>query len=471
LPSGPVAKETGDVRVSALHRGWTLMVLLSVIAAPGVAFSRASWADGGGSELWRKMLPGFRSLEPFVATSPDGRRVFVGAVSPEQFDRYTAAAYDAGSGTLLWASTYLLHDNAFLAGVAVSPDGSKGFLTGGIGYGPTADIAVVAFDAATGAGLWRSIDDGPAHGEDVALALAASRDGSKQFVTGHTRQPGIFEDYDFVTIAYDASTGSRLWSAVYDGPAAKDDTALAVASTTDGSAVLVTGGSNTTATVSATVTIAYDAASGARRWISRFEPKDQDSEGRALAVAPDGIGAFVVGTGFVTIAYDVATGAQRWVTRDGSPGAGGGDRANSVAVGPDGSVVFVTGESLEADSQDYATVAYDTVTGNELWVSRYGGPTLKRDAAWHVLAAPDGSKVFVTGTSYGIHGYLRYATVAYDATTGFELWVARQDSPAGAPAPSEHVSLALSADGSAVYTSGTVWALTGAWFATIAYAT
>ena len=46
-----------------------------------------------------------------------------------------------------------------------------------------------------------------------------------------------------------------------------------------------------------------------------------------------------------------------------------------AGVSPDGSKVFVTGYSVgSASGYDYATVAYDASTGSELWVKRYDGP-------------------------------------------------------------------------------------------------
>src|SRR5262249_2377066 len=100
------------------------------------------------------------------------------------------------------------------------------------------------------------------------------------------------------------------------------------------------------------------AVRGTRLWVSRY---DGASRGRAAAVAasPDGSTVFVAGTvdagagssDDVTVAYDAATGARLWASR--YAGTGGFNAATAVAVSPDGKTVFVTGGT---------TVAYNAAT-------------------------------------------------------------------------------------------------------------
>ena len=68
--------------------------------------------------------------------------------------------------------------------------------------------------------------------------------------------------------------------------------------------------------------------------------------------------------------------------------------------------------------------------GDQLWVARYDGPGHGGDFAYAVEASPDGSRVFVTGDSYGGSSTLDdYLTIAYDPRTGGMLWKARYDGP------------------------------------------
>ena len=62
-----------------------------------------------------------------------------------------------------------------------------------------------------------------------------------------------------------------------------------------------------------------------------------------------------------------------------------------MAVSPDGKTVFVTGYSYgtTAGEVDYATVAYSAATGAQLWVERYIGPSLQGFAT-SVAVSPGG---------------------------------------------------------------------------------
>jgi len=93
-----------------------------------------------------------------------------------------------------------------------------------------------------------------------------------------------------------------------------------------------------------------------------------------------------------------------------------------------GTTVFVTGRSFGpiGEGRDFATVAYSAIDGHELWVSRYDGPARgeeeSNDEAYSIVVSPDGERMFVTGSSGGIRSDGDYATIAYNAADGTELW-------------------------------------------------
>jgi PQQ-like domain len=326
-----------------------------------------------------------------------------------------------------------------------------------------------AGQAASGARQWLRRYNGAANGQDYASSVAVSR--TRVFVTGTIL--GQLDKARYATVAYSAATGRQLWVRQY-----KYGYAYSIVVNTAGTAVFVTGGGGT---------VAYRAATGRQLWARR---KLRDGRVDSIAVNAAGTAVFVTGLIHGTAAYSAATGRQLWASSSGG---------NSVAVNHRGTAVFVTGDSLTAYSAatgtqlwarpipghapgllvavnaagttvfvtgggvtpadarlQYATAAYSASTGTQLWASYYTLPGDTLDAATSVVVNPAGTAVFVTGIRefFGPNDLLGdYATVAYDAATGSQLWVrgyagATNDTGFLPPA------LAVSPDGTRVYFTG-----------------
>src|SRR6266511_96949 len=140
---------------------------------------------GGGDKLWLDRYDGGGLEDAFdVAASPDGSTVFVTGESDYE---YVTFAYDSITGSTLWARRYSGPGSTYnlALDIEVTPDGSKVFVTGYSSTPTTGDdYATVAYDARTGTPLWASRFDGPDHAQDLPEGLAVSPDGSKVFVTG-----------------------------------------------------------------------------------------------------------------------------------------------------------------------------------------------------------------------------------------------------------------------------------------------
>ena len=241
------------------------------------------------------------------------------------------------------------------------------------------------------------------HGYDRATALGVSPDGSTVYVTGESNGTN---GADYATLAYSASTGAKLWLKRFGG---SGSFANDLQVSPDGSVVFVTGGSGSTGSGYDYTTVAYAASTGAKMWAGRYDGMAHgDDAALALTVSPGGSKVFVTGyspgatTGFdyATVAYATATGTELWAKRYNGPG-NGDDYGQALGVAPDGSAVFVTGMSPGSASVDYATVAYDASTGAKLWLKRHDGTGHSTDHGRALGVSPDGSTVFVTGTSFG----------------------------------------------------------------------
>jgi outer membrane protein assembly factor BamB len=373
------------------------------------------------------------------------------ALSPQRALASASRAPSSASvpgGTQLWAANY--HGNAQVShavAAAASPDGATVYVTG---LTDLAHFSTLAYNAATGAARWTVTFYGRGYSQPSAMAV--SPDGSKLFVTGFTTPPGACCADQFVTVAYDAATGTRLWVARTFSIANVGSLATAVAISPDGSTVFAAGSAGENP-----VLVAYNATTGAQEWVSRYRvPLGAPGTEEGVAVSPDGSVAFLTGSfreppagpKFATVAYNAATGAQLWAqTAKGSTGS------RDVAVSPDGSAVFVSGTVPKVSGGSaVTTTAYAIATGTPLWTRRYHGPG--PDSAPNAVAiSPDGSRLFVAGQSSGPAGP-DFATVAYATAGGATLWSRSRPTGQVQFSPIGAVDIGTSPDGTRVFVTG-----------------
>jgi dienelactone hydrolase len=358
--------------------------------------------------------------------------------------------------------------------IAASPDGAKVFVTG-TSDGTNDDFVTIAYNASIGDGLWQRRYNGPSSGNDRGVDVAVSPDSTRVYVTGYSEAgtTGI----DYTTFAYNAATGATLWQARYNGLGNASDYPTAIGVSPDGSRVFVTGYSYGGTINYDYATVGYNALTGAFLWERRFDGTDHGSDyAQDLVVSPDSSRVYVTGyadmggTGndYVTTGIDAATGASLWAANYNSSGSNS-DYADSVAVSPNGSRVFVTGYSYGGSSSyDYATISINAVTGAKQWFRRYNGPDDDADYGEAVAASPDGTRVFVTGYSDGGTSSYDYATLSYSVSTGALLWSKRYNGTGNGSDHAEAIMVTL--DGSAVYATGYAFSTTsGNDYASVAY--
>jgi hypothetical protein len=436
----------------------------------------ATATPGGGAQLWvARWSTGTRGTNTprHVAVSPDGSSVFVvgDSATPSQvYPDFATVAYDAGTGTQLWAkrlgdgpgeSLDQVHDDA------VSPDGERVYVTGNLGEA----AGTVAYAADTGRLLWKRQFFGPLS-PTWASALAVNPRSTLVYVTGWVTADG-FGDGDYLILAYDGVTGAPVWKRTYDGPRHSGDYANDVVVSHDGQTVYITGGSIRVGFECATV--AYDAATGRTRWVRRIGARARTGECLGVDVSPDDNMVFVSGDGshrdgdsdYVTVAMTAGNGTVRWLSRYESPG-NGEDWVLDNVVSRSGSSVFVTGSSDATDGgTEYATVAYDTRTGAQSWVRREGGSwSGGQDGPSAISISPLTDDVYVTGSIETGSITYEFGTFAY-TPEGAVAWSAVYENPVGGEA--DGLAVASSPSALSVFVAGPLNGDYRVDFGTIAY--
>ena len=399
-----------------------------------VAHDRATgeqrWAAGRNERVYDSPLA--------VAVAPAGNRVYVTGSSYDAFPvgatdaRITTVAYDAASGAELWSQSWDGRSDAVDAGktIAVSPDGRTVVVGGVTTAAAGLDYVVVAFDATDGGLLWSDTVNGLRDaGTDSLTAITIDPAGRAVYVTGESAGVAEF-DLDFLTLAYDVRSGSELWRARFDGVGAQQpDRANGITVSRDGRTVFVTGDSWTSYTDRISqfdyATVAYDAASGAQRWASRYSGATRGFNS-PIGVVATNTGVVVSGQArgataddvrdFGTVAYDGDTGQELW--RAAYAPARHDDIALDLAVSDSGTTVYVTGSSSPAipytDLDDAVTVAY-AANGTQRWASVLELGVLDALSPRALAATGDGELALVAQTTRSANPLEGAASDVYDA--------------------------------------------------------
>jgi PQQ-like domain len=163
--------------------------------------------------------------------------------------------------------------------------------------------------------------------------------------------------------------------------------------------------------------------------------------GRSLACPIRTIDRTIISVGLhvpqLRNAGEAATGTQLWAAVYDGP-AHGFDAAEAVVVSPDDGTVYVTGSSgggtpsspgagpdSYVNNLDWATIAYDAATGPQKWVARLDGPVHGNEIATSMVLSADGNSLYVIGATTG-NKYLDYLTVDYEVGTPLISVVSRK---------------------------------------------
>lgn len=351
----------------------------------------------------------------------EGGRAFVAGwiLRPGDGFVFVVRAYDLARGSVLWSQEIARGPScveeaqgfARCVAKAIAVHGGRVYVVGHLSRGDTrSDVAVLAFDASTGALEWESVTDPRGAGEnDHAWTVAVS--GRSVIVTGE-----IENESALIVRSYEAATGALRWQRVL--PGALNYTLKDTLAVNDNTAVVAGSDSAGDFFVSA-----FDLRSGSPLWTDNVD--EGDRIGQATSLAIDGGTVFASGIvgcnpdSFVECklavrAYDTRNGRLRWQR---SEVARGGDwYAERMTAG--GGRVFVTGLELLDDGGYHPVLsAYDgrngALVGSELFAP--GG----------VVAPQSGFAGFAGGLVF-LHGRLVVAGESFTSAAGTSDLIVRQ---------------------------------------------
>lgn len=239
--TGPGDAGTQALSAAVSPNGSTLFVTGTTAYNTGISqYETVAYDAATGAMRWAEVYlsRAGTNVADSVAVSPDGTHVYVTGNSAGV---YATIAYDASTGATLWVALYAGPRHGSMAYcLAVSPDGAQVFVTGS-SFGGGVDTlyyATVAYNAATGAMDWLQRYPGVSGGFG-GDSVAVSPDGTRLFVTGGD-VAAIGGSEEYATLAYDTATGARAWVHKY-GAMSGESVAVSVKANPDGSKVFVTG--------------------------------------------------------------------------------------------------------------------------------------------------------------------------------------------------------------------------------------
>jgi hypothetical protein len=383
-----------------------------------------------GTERWIYQRDGSAQANS-IAEGQDGN-IYAAGTAPG-----TVTAWDftviglTPSGTERWIYRYNGPANSFdvANSVIVALDGNLYAAGYSTGIGTSDDFTVISLDT-SGAERWVYRHDGSANNRDEALSVVVGLD-STVYAAGRSYGSGTYSDFTVVAIT---SSGEEDWIYQYDGTANTSDGANSIHIGPDGN--LYAAGYSTEIGTGCDFTVISLTASGAERWVYRYDGTASSSDqANSIVMGPDNslyAAGFSSGIGthrdFAVVSLDTS-GVERWVYEcDGLPSFD--DSASSIVVGLDGNL-YAAGYVWGNGTNDDFTVISLTPSGAERWVYRYNWPD-GLDRATSIADGPGGD-IYAAGWIYeGIPAdVMRLTVVAFDADLGIEERFSKVIEPPG----------------------------------------
>ena len=383
--------------------------------------------DANGNTVWRNIYNAPASgVDAALAMTMDTS----GNIYITGYAKFNSSATDIVTikynslGVIQWSTNYGFTTDQYEQGNSIVVDNSGNvFVTGQSDPDSTTnasdDYVVLKYNA-SGVQQWVQRTNGTGNGIDRPSKIVLDPTGNP-VVTGRSDN---LVNYDYLTVKYNTTTGTPIWSVRYDRT--RNDWATDLVINPANGNIYVTGRSRNIDFDYATV--CYN-ASGVQQWATVYDNAIGDN--RATNIGIDSAGnLYVTGqsdVGAIAVNYDITTikynslGAQQWInTYSGS--ALNDDIPTAFYVSPTGSV-FITG-SVDTDStanvvNDYVTLKYNT-TGTIQWSQLYTASVSSNDIPKGIIEDALGN-VIVTGSSEVIP-QKNGVTIKYNSA-GVSQWV------------------------------------------------
>ena len=270
--------------------------------------------------------------------------------------------------------------------------------------------AVSVHDPTDGTTLWVG---GPWPG--LTWESTYSGDGGRVFVS---LQAWVSGQWDYRTFAFSSENGTLIWSSDFVGRGTGlADGPREMTLARNGSRLYVSGFTEARSGIWDWATVAYDVATGAELWTTRFEIGAFFAQPDTLGVAPDDSRLYVgggqsFGGDTTVLAYDAATGTQVWRSDYSRPGSGIEFHTELLPTADGLRLLAVGTHVVTGSAHDYTTMALNATNGVREWVAHFNASARDDDIAYRGLLGPDESSIYVAGLSR-LPGSVQVMVVSY----------------------------------------------------------
>gem|GEM_PF-879670 len=301
------------------------------------------------------------------------------------------------TGEVLWSKVYARTGSSHESLFAFTGD-SEGNAYGTGRFSTTSqgdDIVVLKFAASNGDVEWIKTINGENDGDDRGWDLAIGTDGNP-VVTGITTIAG--GNAQFLTAKLSSSNGSDIWKETHPGAINNiHEPAGWLAICNDGDIVMANR-TWSSATSYDVVLFRYDQSDGTVIWDRQFNSSGSTSD-NPMDMILDSNGDIVVtgvtGSDYMILKFAGDDNELIWSSSyDGPPGWY--DLAKTVVEGQQGEAIVSGFSDGSGSGWDIATVGFDGLTGDQLWVIRDGGADNQSDEG-NALAIHGSDGLYVVG--------------------------------------------------------------------------